>query len=332
MKRFALGFSALLLCCSLMGCTASKEDNQEKSSNQEVPKVPEDGGTTDLTDENASKEIQSQEISTFQASFYTYDRYEPDEKSGMYDISVTKAEDGTCLVKVQGVHNHEVTADGALMAELQSIIDQNNLVSRNGIYRVTAGLAPEYGPWSLNVAYTSGETLSFTEDGYPYSPWTKALRDLVIQLMAEAGYEDVLPAKEAVTITSFSFEYREEGINQVYAVINRNGEQTLRYSPYRDDQTEDFQRDHAAVSGELFEGLQKVIESTGLDTWEQPVTYINDEKLPDDASFAYQVEYESGRFISGQYNGSQLPGNWPAIWSELSGYLQQYLENHLLNS
>ena len=64
-------------------------------------------------------------------------------------------------------------AEDAFLVQLQNVIDAYRLVELNGVYRVTAGLAPEYQECCVFVEYESGEKLNFTVNNDPEAEWAK---------------------------------------------------------------------------------------------------------------------------------------------------------------
>ncbi len=183
MREIMTLFLVALFCISLVGCAKQVDNNQEEP--------PICGGSTDYTDINAPKKIISKNIVEFSTTFFIYDKYDSD-KDGIYNIKIVDNEKGEHVLSVKGVYNHEMMVDDSVLTDLQAIIDKYGLVKNNGAGKVTAGLAPEYGPWRLNVIYDSGERLHFYEDGSPDADWTSAFHDYFVGVMTKAGFEDVL--------------------------------------------------------------------------------------------------------------------------------------------
>ena len=136
--------------------------------------VPISGGTLDLTDPNAPKVIYSKEITSLDATFFVASRQEDGEK--MLHIKIAPDDTGT-LIASEDTTNFRWPANEALLTSLQEVIDRYHLAELNGVYRVTAGLAPGYWEGGLSVTYASGETLSFTQNNDPYAEWAEAFYD-----------------------------------------------------------------------------------------------------------------------------------------------------------
>ena len=137
--------------------------------------LPISGGTVDRTDPNAPKVIHSKEITSFDATFFAASR-QVTEDIKMFHLTV-KPDDTGKLIASGDVLPFQWPANEALLTALQDVIDRYDLAKKNGVYRVTAGLAPECQEGGLHVTYASGETLSFTENNDPYAPWAEAFYD-----------------------------------------------------------------------------------------------------------------------------------------------------------
>ncbi|MBQ4288849.1 MAG: hypothetical protein II749_02685 [Clostridia bacterium] len=145
--------------------------------------APQTGGVTDRTDKNAPKEIASKDIEEFFLYFYLENHDDSDYEDGFYSFSIKKNDkDEFVLTSNELRLNTPVGQD--VLIKLQDIIDESSLVKKNGIYRVTAGLPPEYQPCTLTVTYSSGEKLTFTEDNDPWAGWTQ---EMFTVLVSNAG-------------------------------------------------------------------------------------------------------------------------------------------------
>lgn len=132
---------------------------------------PECGGVTDKTDHNAPKTIVSKDLTSFYAHFYLRGEWSPGKGDRFYTCEVRTDEQGvlTATVWTDSLQDAcvRLPADEKLLATLQSIIDTYKLVGKNGYYRVTAGLPPEFQKCHFNANYASGEKLEFTENNNP---------------------------------------------------------------------------------------------------------------------------------------------------------------------
>ena len=132
------------------------------------------GGTVDKTDYDAPKVIESKDITEFSTRFFLIEGLDGEVVNRRFQFEIKNNENGELTV-FETESGASVPANSELLASVQNVIDNNDLVSKNGIYRITAGLAPEYQEGFLNAAYASGETLSFTENNDPYAQWAKEM-------------------------------------------------------------------------------------------------------------------------------------------------------------
>lgn len=169
----------ILLCAALLiGLTACKPE-------------PSVGNVTDNTDLDAPKEIGSREIAEFYTCFYRHD-CETEEGGHSFEFGITTDESGvlTASEKLSGL---SFPVDEALLCELQEIIEGQDLVSKNGVYKLTAGLAPECGRCELTVTYATGEVLTFTVNNDPFAPWSRQVYTAFQERFCAQGETFFLP-------------------------------------------------------------------------------------------------------------------------------------------
>lgn len=208
-KRFkGRRFLTALLCAAaaigLCGCTPKPE--------------PIAGGTTDKTDPNAPKTITSHEITAFSASFYLRGEWTPGQSSRLYTFTVAE-EDGV-LMASEPTLGVSKPADDALLSALDETIRAYDLIAQNGVYRVTAGLAPDYQKCSVEALYASGETLRFTVNNDPEAAWAKAVYLIFADWFAQNGDDSLLPPQTTGTVTSITLQQNENGAYLWYGGVN----------------------------------------------------------------------------------------------------------------
>ena len=177
---------------------------------------PECGGTTDKTDHNAPKTIASRDLTKYYAHFYLRGEWSPGRSDRFYTVEVKKDEQGvlTAAVWTDSTDDTRVSlpADEKLMTKLQAIIDERHLAANNGIYRVTAGLPPEFQRCHFSANYASGEKIEFTENNNPDAEWTRETYLAFAEWFAEKGDESLLPPKLVYgPVKRCSFTLSEEG-------------------------------------------------------------------------------------------------------------------------
>ena len=124
------------------------------------------GGKRDNTDPDAPKVIHSTEIISFDCAFSTSRRLEAGALNRGYYSLTAAAEDGSvsgsyhCTANAQGnPESASFEADASFMAELHSIITEQDLAEHNGLSIHVGGLPPKLG-CDLYVTYASGEQIS----------------------------------------------------------------------------------------------------------------------------------------------------------------------------
>ena len=186
-----------------MGCSRGTEANVTNGYEDE----PVCGGITDLTDHDAPKEIQSDEINDYYARFYSSWRW-MGEDDHFFEFSVKHDENGQLTVYENYSGNH-VPADEELLSSLQAVIRKYKLTSWNGYYKTTAGLPPEFQPCNLNVNYVSGEHLRFTMDNDPDAEWVEDTYTIMADWFAAHGNDALRPTRPASVVTRLNFDYQD---------------------------------------------------------------------------------------------------------------------------
>ena len=326
----------MVLCASLFGFGGCRQEPE--------PEEIIDGGETNYTDANAPKEIQSREIEELEASFILHTRWKQDRHDDEFRFTVKPDGNGswTAAEEIAGI---SCLADAAFLLRLQEVIERHDLVSRNGIYKVTAGLSPEYQPGGLNVRYASGETLSFTENNDPYARWAQEIYDIYAAWFSENGNDALYPPDEASLVTRISFSFQQNGREESYdSITDESGTAYLRKSVYdyiaeagEDDVKVPLPEDcFETISGILkkyhfsriydfsiydYEAQNLGDHDEGYYGFGSGSTADHEEDAENDELYLY-LEYESGnRFPLETRKRSEIEGLRP-----LAEELQQYLD------
>ena len=235
----------------------------------EVIDEPIDGGSTTYIDENAPKEIASKDITYFEALFYSNTRWSGEDD---YDFHFIVSSDSGAMIASEETRHISVPASSDLLDSLQKVIDKYNLVKINGIYDVTAGLAPEYFPGGLTVKYASGEELHFTTDNNPYALWSEEMYDIFAAWFSENGDDSLYPAKDDSQIVRFNFLYEENGKAIDYGGIHVDegsaiGGETylLRLQDYKLACVGDCKSEDILFPDDYYEKVTQIIGETDLD-------------------------------------------------------------------
>ena len=201
----ALFLSALTLF-GLGGCKKKPVDTD--------PSGPISGGTVDKTDPDAPKTIRSRDIAEFYASFFLETRWTAAERRA-FTFRIEPDETGAPVAEETG-SGLRFPADDALLNALQAVVEETGLAARNGVYRVTAGLAPEYQACDLRIVYASGEVLWFTVNNDPTALWSEKIYDVFAAWFAAQGDASLFPAAETAPVTALSLFFTENGRTLIY--------------------------------------------------------------------------------------------------------------------
>ncbi len=246
---FLLG-SVLLL--SVFGC----------EKNEEIEEGPVDGGNTHHVDPDAPKHIDSSKIASLDIYAFIANRYYGDEDHDFH-FSIVGEDGGSVFAEEYSGAREK--ADEALLGQVQEVIERNELTSFNGVYDVTAGIAPEYQARSFLVTYDSGEKIAFTMDNDPYALWAEELYDVFADWLHEKGNDVLYPAEDDSLMTRFRLSYTDgDGLQTEYSDIyirDENDEKklVLMRSVYDQKEEREIKEDYIGFPEAYFEGLSKII-------------------------------------------------------------------------
>lgn len=213
---------AVLLCVSaIFGLGGCKKESEPE---------PITGGTTDHTDYNAPKVIESKEISEFHASFYLRNRWTAeDRRTFQFQVNI---DDNGVLKASEEFSGVSFPADATLLTALQTVIDEQKLAAMNGVDKITAGLPPEYQACTLRVNYASGEMLKFTVNNDPEAEWAEAIYTVFAEWFSAKGDDSLFPPKETSQVTNIHMELQENGIWLRYGAVKVSEEKAIAGEKY----------------------------------------------------------------------------------------------------
>ena len=286
------------------------------------------GGTTNNTDYNAPKEIESDKLVSLSVGFYHEFKF--DTGSGMfYTFYLEPDENGKLILKdnrlAEGFEVDSSVLDGA-----QQIIKENNLAAVNGIHKTTAGLPPEYQPCYIEAKYDSGEYISYSENSDPSSAWGEDFVDYFGQIMADNGDDKYLASKLTGAIRRFCLEVLHDDLIYTYDTVNvpSKGEKLNRriYDTAKEELLEDTVADQ---SPEYYEGLMQIISDYEIRDFENydTVSDLVDYDNPTDY-YDFYIEFESGDTMSGASVDPDVLEAFKTIEEQLVKYMNDYFDNH----
>ncbi|MBR5641871.1 MAG: hypothetical protein IKW92_07050 [Firmicutes bacterium] len=329
---------SLLVLFLLTACTQETEPEPE----------PIDGGTTTHIDANAPKAIESKDITAFSLNCYLSNRWRGDEER-FFRFKIE--EENGVLTASEERSGISRPADAALLTALQEIIDKYELVKNNGIYKVTAGLPPEFQESTLFAGYASGETLTFTRNNEPAAEWAEDIYDLFADWFAANGDETLRPAKEETLVTRLDLRIREGAVWTEFGGINVqeedaiDGQTYLLFHEVYDEQAQSMiERQFRLFPEDYYESLTAILaDHDAVRTYEFSYydresgnygnhdegyygfgskTTADGEEDSEDLYVDLYVEYESGRRMTIETRkASEIEGLQPLLQG-----LQAYLE------
>lgn len=198
-----------LSCLALFGCH-DKEIRTEPDKETDIEPEPIDGGEIDHSDYSAPKEIVSKDIISYYATFCLEGEWAPGHKNEFLIFEVKRDDQGV-LTASEAVTGVSAPADRELLSSLQDIIDKYKLVSKNGEYRITAGIDPYlFGPCALKAEYASGEYLSFTHDNEPSDEWAIKTYLAFAKWFADRGDSSLLPEGYGDMVSDIRFSFNDK--------------------------------------------------------------------------------------------------------------------------
>ena len=171
---------AVILTLAVSNSCMNKEYTNPTYQDSEIE---EDVGTTNRTNPNAPKVIESTEITSFSCTFSALALAEELELGNCEYILEAELEDKTVTGKYRkytryGENEEKIfKTDASFMSELQEIVAKYNLANHNGLSVTVHGLPDMYGA-ELHIIYASGETI-YASDNQSCFLSLEAMDDLV---------------------------------------------------------------------------------------------------------------------------------------------------------
>lgn len=333
-----------------IGCSNQQEGSdvmqfltKNPSNNEDIPC----GGTTNNSDYNAPKVINSNTITKFKVGFFHEGEF---DSSGdrYFTFEIAPDENGKLILK-DSYDDPGMEVDQSVLDGVQAIIKEYNLASLNGIDRHTAGLPPEFETCYLNVVYDSGEQINYSENSDPGADWSAAIRDYFANIYAEHGDDKYLPPKETGMVTRFEMEYVDGDVYHKYGEIllpnkeiTQSFEELVEHGGNEEDYdlriwSESWLREenaevedlYALPSDEYYDKLSEIINNSDLRKLENNEGYPNDFDYDNSKGFyTFYVEYDYGNRMSGFSDDPKDYELFMSIADELVRYIDNYIEEN----
>jgi len=335
MKKTAIGFLILILLAGLTaGCSRNSE--MENSTSQEAAGTGNEtldepseepyitGGFHDDSDPDAPKEIASKEIVSFGTSFFVFDDY--DDSHGSFYRYKISSDNGVYKLSETSRYNIETQISKEDLKGIQELIEKNDLAASNGIHSHTDGLPAEFETCTLSVTYTSGEKLSFSHDGDPYSPWMKDFRRYFNALFTAAGFEETAPDEEDYAIDYFTIEFNDGPLSYRYGTLDCLDKERLERSVWDMEKDRTVSENFASLEGGFLPQLSDLIEE--LDMQSLSGRHEQIEHTPDGYVDIY-VSYMGDRTLYASFGPDSIPKEWESMRSVLQPFMDDYIEEYL---
>ena len=268
---------------------------------------PESGGVTDKTNPRAPKEIKSKEITEFRTNIVLLGEWSYGRENAEYIFNIKNNEEGvlTASEETTGV---SFPADEALLTGLQEIIDEQRLAVKNGYYRVTAGLPPEYQQFTFEAVYASGESIKFTSNNNPEAEWAKKIYLLFADWFADKGNDALQPPQTLSRVEWIRVSFTENGLTTYYQGINVKEDQAIdgirhlfeRYV-YNNETEQEESEAFILFPEDFYDRVTEILTAHDLRTYDtHSALYgfgrenIEEEEEPYTADIQLYIEFEDG--------------------------------------
>ena len=306
------------LAAGLLGCTHEE---------------PVSGGTTDKTNPKAPTVIESKEITSFSSSFRLYDIWSVEHELIEYRFEIAPDENNV-LMASEEESGIRFPADDALLSSLQQVIDDQHLASRNGVYRVTAGLPPEFQQCTFKTGYASGETLSFTVNNELESAWGRAVKDVFADWFALQGDDSLAVPKEAKQVTELKFKLILDGYSyrfQPYKVKDLdaiNGQTLLLLgSASKSEDGSQLYGGTIPYPSDYFDRISEILLRYTNVLNASNATYTSETIDPKIKSLELYITYENGRRLNIRTDGPRRIEALRPVLNELIEYHQSLFDS-----
>lgn len=305
--------SALLIFLNFFGIMKSCSQNN----------LPVSGGRT--VRQEKCDPIKSTELKSLSVSMFISPRAYRGAFEGHYSIKVQPADDGKFTLSCEG---NTVTIGADEVMGFQNIIMAHGLESKNGLYSVTAGLAPEYQPMHFDAEYASGEKLSFTVNNEPLSQWEILLFRYVRDLLLAHGDKAYVVPEDMAVIGRMKFEYTDSN-GREYSYDNITDEDVVKlmrtvYDHKKDDCISD---EMVAIPNGYYECLSKLIDKLGLVWIANEMHYLQKPDLSKHSYLRiYVADAENNPIFSSTYHETELNDNMLSIIRQLREYMDKPFE------
>ena len=323
------------IACFLTGC---KEENPMNNNE------PICGGIINNS-YSASKDIKSENLVSFSCSYFLYGECGREFDSS-YGINVNKNNEGKFILEEKR-HNISCEVDDNYLKAVQEMINNNNLISMNGIDKYTSGLPEEYQPSYFSAEYDSGEKLYFRTNNDPRGGWGKELLEITREEFNKHGITDLNLPESTKRIVRFDLTYTEgdiyhnfcevefpvEGVNKTLEEVATEGYKEGEYITKVEYTTFDRSKDEPSeeyiieIDDTYFEGLSKIVEENKLNDFVslmyEPTSF---DYRSSEGYYRFYIEFEYGNDLKGFSDVPEEVKKFAPIAKTISNYIKTYLK------
>ncbi|MBR2109228.1 MAG: hypothetical protein IJ932_04690 [Ruminococcus sp.] len=277
------------------------------------------GGTSKSYDENAPKEIKSEDMTLFKIEtaltpmgvMVGSQGAAPVKTAWFRFISVYAAKCESGVFVLFYAHNRNDKKEFGwsyikddIFPELVSAVNNYNLAKSNGSHSFTYGLPENFGG-EVRVDYSSGERIDFSTNRNPvisvdFAVW-------LYDFFSEALKKDSVELPDASKIKTIRFDSKRSGGGYTHIVLTQNGD-VCSYSRERKFDFPDIYKDEKELPSELMDKFRGIINDNAMSVWhmlpengfdkieEKSMTFVFDDGT--------EIEVPSDRVLSSTISGA----------------------------
>ena len=234
------------------------------------------GGTDATQDENAPKEIASDDMILFDAASVLN---QPDRDSAPASPPLAyvaafaaPAEKGTFLFletrEARRPHQEGKKAwalvEGPVFPALTALVREHDLAAQNGFQSTTHGLPYNFGG-SIRVAYADGETICVSDNQSPVLRHTAGMA--IAELFENAMQKGRMPLPDAGSLRSIRFHEQRDDGGFTRAVLTLNADGTGQNDKEQKFAGSEVHQSTKAVSAKTVAEIKRVIDTAGILAW-----------------------------------------------------------------
>ncbi|MBR1885027.1 MAG: hypothetical protein IJ812_01350, partial [Schwartzia sp.] len=235
--------------------------------------------------------------------------WSPGRENQFYTFTVKKDDSGVLMASARSGNATDGdvsrSADEKLLTALQSVIDERHLAGENGVYRVTAGLPPQFQKCHFDAGYASGEKLTFTKNNNPDAEWAREIYMAFANWFAERGDASLLPPGQSFgPIKDFSFAWTEDGKKTRCAPVHVQEEKAidgerllLGKSVYDVEAKQSLSREYTLFPEDYAERIREILSAHDLRAFDYHSVFYKKRKKEEHPALEIHVNFTDGSHL-----------------------------------